>query len=119
MAAAIDGREAVNDEDYKIVDRLLKPLKYEALVMDKRDFESERHMDSARLAILTEMVTYGQFTLEQLANDYHIPTSTAYRLMEDSCADWEIVNKHPVTYAPSPELTEKIRQLGLNGAHPQ
>lgn len=117
-AAALDGREGVNDDDYLVLDRLLKPLKYEALVMDKRDFESERHLDSSRLAILTEMVTYGNFTLEQLANDYHIPTSTAYRLMENSCEDWEIIRKHPVTFAPSPELSERLKALGLNGAHP-
>ena len=117
-AAALDKRQDVSAKDYEILDRLLKPLKYEALVMDKRDFESERHLDSARLAILTELVTYGHFTLEQLANDYHIPTSTAYRLMEDSSGDWEITRKHPVTYAPSPELASKIKALGLNGLHP-
>jgi hypothetical protein len=118
-AAALDGREAVNDEDYRVVNRLLKPLKYETLVMDKQNFESERHLDSNRLAILTEMVTYGHFTLSQISNDYHISEVHAYRLMENCTVDWEIIRKHPVTYSPSPELTARIKALGLNGAHPQ
>ncbi len=118
-AAALDGRKEVRLKDYALLDRLLVPLKFESLVMDKRDFESEIHLDSARLAVLTEMITYGgRFTLEQLADDYHIPQSTAYRLMEDSAGDWEIVSTHPVTYAPSPEFLEEIRKLRLDGAIP-
>lgn len=116
-AAALDNRDSVNDTDYQVLSRLLLPLRFEILIMDKRDFESDRFLDSTMLAVLTEFITYGPFTIEQLAGDYHLPLSTAYRLMGENAEDWEIIKKRPTTYVPSRGLLKRIHDLGLNGSN--
>ena len=112
-AAALDGRKVVRPRDYHLLIDALKPMQVEALVMDKRDFESQRYLYSNKLAVMTEYITYGQFTLRQLADDYKVSQSQAYRLMNVELNDWRIVAKSPTTYAPSDNLYNELRRLSL------
>ncbi len=112
-SAALDSREQINTADYRLLIEVLRPLMIERLVMDKADFESRRFLFSNKLAIMTEFLTYGQFTLAQLAEDYKVSEATAYRLMDEQHKDWRIVAKSPTTYAPSPELRNEMRRLNL------
>jgi hypothetical protein len=67
-AAAMDRREEVNTRDHELIRKLALPLRYEQMVFTKSDFESKRELDSNRLALLTEMATYGEFSIEQLSD---------------------------------------------------
>lgn len=112
-SAALDRRTEVNTTDYRLLLKVLKPLLLESLIMTKKAFETERELASNELAILTEFVTYGQFTLKHLARDYKLSPSQAYRIMNMYSKDWVIVDKNPTTYAPSDELKEKLGRVGL------
>jgi hypothetical protein len=120
-SASLDNRKKVNASDYKLVSEILLPLRYEQLVLEKKDFESSRELSDHRLALLTQMTTYGEFTIDNLSDDYHIAHSQAYKLMQKYAKDWQIVSKSPTTYAPSIELTKELINLGLihtNGSKP-
>ena len=112
-AAAIDGRTKVAQQDFKLLLKLLKPLKIESAVMDKQDFEAKRELHSNKLAIMTEFISYGQFTIYQLAEDYNISASQAYRLMQQYSDDWNVVHKSPVTYAPSDKWRARLERQGV------
>jgi hypothetical protein len=120
-AAAMDGRTKVNSVDYKLVEYLMHPLAFENIVLQKADFESSRTLDSGRLAVLTEFMSYGKFTVDQLAEDYHISASQAYKLMQGEVDDWRVVSKNPTVYAPSELLLDELKSIGFvssNGTRP-
>ena len=112
-SAALDCRREVNTSDYRLLVKILKPLMIESLVMDKRQFESQRFLESNALAILTEFVTYGQFTLDRISRDYKLSKATCYRIMARYSEDWVEVAKTPTVYAPSEVLREKLGKVGL------
>jgi hypothetical protein len=112
-AAALDGRKVVNKSDYLFLSSALNPLKIETVVTDKAAFESGRYFHSNRLAILTEFVTYGHVTLEQIARDYKLSESQARRIMAKYSKDWIEVSKSPTTYAPSAHMARRLSEGGL------
>lgn len=111
--AALDSRTSVTQRDYYLLLDVLKPLAIEKLIMDKADLESKRYLHSNKLAVLTEFITYGQFTLKQLARDYKVSETQAYRIMAEMDKEWRIVAKSPTTYAPTEDLTSELRRLKL------
>jgi len=112
-SAALDGRSEVTQSDLLLLSKVLKPLVFENLVMSKRGFESERLLNANLLAILTEFITYGQFSLAQIASDYKISLSQCYRIMSQYRDDWVEISKSPTMYAPSKTLQEKLKKLGV------
>jgi len=111
--AALDNRDAVNTTDYHQLTKILRPLMLERLILDKRDFESDRLLDANALAILTEFLTYGNFTLENLAYDYKVSRSQCYKLMSKYSRLWTEVSKSPTIYAPTAELKAELIRLRL------
>ncbi|MBA7618513.1 hypothetical protein ES703_25840 [subsurface metagenome] len=112
-AAALDNRDEVNSSDFRLVTKMTIPFKIEGLVTDKTELEAKRYLNSNQLAILTEFATYGNFTLRQLARDYRLSESQAYRIAGKYAQDWVVVSKNPTTYAPSDDLREKLRRLEI------
>ena len=112
--AAIDGRDKVSQSDLLLLIKLLRPLSFERLVSSKSSFESGRELNSDLLAILTEYVTYGNFTLQQLSLDYKLSTSQCYKIMSRYSSQWVEVAKSPTTYAPGPDFKVELKRLGLN-----
>ncbi len=112
-AACLDKRKRVNQSDFQLLERILQPMVVESLVMTKKEFETDRNLNDNELAILTEFVTYGHFTLRDLSRDYHLSERQCYRIMAKYERDWIIINKEPTTYAPSPELAIKLKEVGL------
>jgi len=111
--AALDRRGRVTQSDYYILRRLIQPLRLEVECVTKEEFESKRELKSNFLAILTEFASYGSFTLQHLSRDYKLSEDRCYKIMEDYSNDWVIVGKNPTTYAPSPELRERLKRIGL------
>lgn len=112
-AAALDRRTEVISSDFRVLLDLIKPLQIEQMVSGKRELESDRYFLANELAILTEFVSYGNFTLKHLSSDYKLGQSRCYEIMGKYHRDWRIVKKNPTTYAPSDELEDKLRRLGL------
>jgi len=112
-SAALDERNKVNQTDITLLRDLLMPLSYESLVMNKREFESDRYLDSNMLAILTEWLTYGAFTLQQLSDDYKLSVSQCYRIMHEYAAKWIEVSKSPTKFAPSLDFAKQLAECGI------
>lgn len=112
-SAALDRRGKVTLADYRLLTKLLAPMRIESLVTDKQELEAQRYLASNQLAILTQFFTYGSFTLGQLARDYHLSQGQCYKIMSRYTKEWEIVSKNPTTYAPSEELRKRLKGVKL------
>lgn len=112
-AAALDNRDKVTQADLAILLKIIRPLSYEGLIGSKTAFESERNINSNLLAILTEYVTYGKFTLAQIAQDYKLSLSQCYRIMQQCSLQWTEVTKSPTSYAPSADFLKELVRIGL------
>lgn len=111
--AAYDKRYKVTSADYRLLIKLLNPMVIENLITDKKEFESERYLNSNQLAILTEFVTYGNFTLRQMSRDYKLSESQCRKIMSRYSDTWVETERRPTTYAPSKALTEKLKEVGI------
>ena len=112
-SAALDKRGKVSSHDFRLLIKLLAPMGIESLVTDKQELEAQRYLASNQLAILTQFFTYGSFTLEQLARDYHLSQGQCYKIMSRYTREWDIVSKNPTTYAPSEELRKRLKGVKL------
>lgn len=112
-SAALDKRTKVIPADFRLLRRVLQPMRVEELVLDKKAFESNRYLNSNQLAVLTEFVTYGQFTLRQISRDYKLSQGQCYAIMAKFVSDWKIVAMNPTVYAPTDELMERLRKVGI------
>ncbi len=112
-SASLDDRRVVNTTDYRLLIKLLTPLMLETIICDKIEFESKRYLNSNTLAVLTEFVTYGQFTLRQIARDFKLSEGRCYQILNKMQGDWQIVAKNPTIYAPTEELVNKLKGVGI------
>lgn len=111
--AALDRRHTVNTSDYRVLIKALTPMVIESLVMTKTEFEADRRFNSNELAILTEYMTYGNFTLTQISRDYKLSESQCRRIIDEYAQDWVVVLKSPTTYSASPALRRRLKEVGL------
>jgi len=81
--ASLDGRSEVNENDYKLLLWLMKPLNIERYVLTKEAFESHPYFDRSVLYALTELATYGnKLTLDHIQRNYGVSERNAYRLIQ-------------------------------------
>lgn len=109
--AALDGSKEVRQQDYRMLLKLVKPMKLERFCMRKEDFELGRGLLAGLLYMLIEFITYDKFTIAQFMENYKINISTAYRLMDKYRNYWIVVEKNPTVYAPSDELRKIINEV--------
>lgn len=113
-SAALDKRDTVMDCDYETIQHLCAPMAFENIAVKKDDFEGDRFLDNNLCAVLTEYYTYqGEVALGQLAIDYHLSVSQAYKIMETQTENWQQVSKSPTIYTPSKTLLASLKRYGL------
>lgn len=112
--ASLQSQEIVDDSIYILLLLLLKPMSFEGIVVTKQDLEGERHLDNNALALLTEYYSYnGEFSIENVANDYRITLSQCYRIMEKQKRNWQQVSKSPTCYQPSKAMLRQLKNFEL------
>lgn len=112
--AALENRKNVIEDDYILLARLLQPMIIENVVISKEDLEGERYLDNNLLALLVEYYTYnGKIALIQIASDFKVSLSQAYRIMGNQNGSWQQISKSPTIYIPSKKLTMILKNLGL------
>lgn len=112
--AALEDRDNVNDTDYSLLARLLKPMSIENIIVVKEQLEGERYLDNNLLALLVEYYTYnGEYSLTQVAVDYKLSTSQCYRIMKTQNGYWQQVTKSPTKYVPSKILLAMLKNYNL------
>lgn len=112
--AALENRTEVIKEDYSLLLRLLKPMAYENIVVNKEELEGDRQLDNNLLALLAEYCSYnGQFALAQVAHDYKISLSQCYRIMSTQKEHFNEIHKSPTFYVPSKKLYKLLKTFDL------
>ena len=111
--AALNKRVKVNTDDVKFLANLLKPMLIESLIFRKEELEGKRRMEKNLLPLLVEFATYGTFSLKQLALDYKISPSTAYRIMERHQDLWKPISRNPTYFSPTEKMIERLKEVKL------
>ena len=112
--ASLERRKNVIEADYILLAKLLMPMIVENLVVTKEQLEGERYLDNNLLALLVEYFSYdGEFPLGQIALDFKLSLSQAYRIMAGQNGNWQEISKSPTIYRPSKKLLQALKSLGL------
>lgn len=112
-SAALDGRQKVNNEDFRLLHRLMKPMTVERYIMHKTGFEVGRWMDTNLAATLVEFASWKNISIERIARDYKISPATVYRLLLE-IKDW-FSTSEPMSkkLVPKPELKKVLKEAGV------
>jgi len=111
--AALDRRQYVNNSDFRLLYKLIKPMTVERYIMHKVGFEVGRWMDSNLAAVLVEFASWKNISIDRIARDYKISPTTVYRLLAE-IKEWfkesEVKSKMLV---PKPELKRILKEAGV------
>lgn len=110
--AAIDGRDVVNGSDYRVLDDLLKPASIERYLIQKLSLEEGRIFAGDLLAMLVEMASWPNLTIERICRDYRVTPDVVTRILK-GMPEWfqvEATGRGKITCAP--KLFEILKLAG-------
>lgn len=110
-AAALDGRNKIENADYDVVLHFLRPMLVERVLMSKRALEGERDFNANLLCLLVEFATYGEFSLDTLSENYKISGAVAQSLMRQQSRYVQLVTDSPTVVKPTPEMLRMLTAL--------
>lgn len=111
--AALDRRQDVNNIDFLLLHKLMKPMTVERYVMHKTGFEVGRWMDTNLAAVLVEFASWKNINIDRIARDYKISPSTVYRLLSN-IKEWFVEDKvKSKMLVPKPELKRVLKEAGV------
>ena len=111
--AALDRRQDVNNNDLKLLHKLMKPMTVERYIFKKSGFETGRWMDTNLAAVLVEFASWRNINIDRIARDYKVSPSTVYRLLseiKDWFVDSEVKSKMLI---PKTELKKILKEAGV------
>lgn len=111
--AALDNRQVVVNEDFKLLYHLIKPMVVERYIMHKTGFELGRWMDTNLAAVLVEFATWKGVSIERIARDYKISPATTYRLLNEIKEWFEPSESMSKRLKPKPELRRVLKEAGV------
>lgn len=112
-SAALDNRKEVRQDDFVLLNRLMKPMTAERHIMTKTGFEVGRYMDTNRSAVLVEFASWKDINMDRISRDYKISPSRAYDLLAN-VTDW--FEPNPVmtkSLKPKPALKKVLKEAGV------
>jgi len=111
--AVLDGRKAVNNEDMRILHKLLLPAQLEPFIIESYGFETGRVFNQNLYCILTELATFREPSIEQFCVDYKVSYATAKRLI-DAEKQWVWVKSNsPSRVLPTDETKGFLEKAGV------
>lgn len=112
--AALDGRTHVTQDDYHLLNKLMKPMQLERYILQSYSFETGRSFDNNTYCILVELASHGTPSIETICEDYKISPETVTRLVQ-AAPDWCWIKQNSPRKVCPTETTEKILRLsGVN-----
>lgn len=111
-SAALGGRTSVNNEDFVLLYRLMRPMLVEKYIRDKYGFEIGRVLDTNLLAVLVEFASWKNISIGRIARDYKISESTVYRLLSGIQQWFKASEPMSKKLRPKPELTQVLKDVG-------
>jgi len=111
--AALDGRQDVNNSDFQLLYKLVKPMVVERYIMHKTGFETGRWMDNNLCAILVEYASWKNVNIDRIARDYKVSPTTVYRLLLE-VKEWFMESQvKSKMLIPKPELKRVLKEAGV------
>jgi len=112
--AALDDRNKVKLQDYRILAKLMKPMQLERFIIDSYAFESGRCFNNNTYCLLVELASWGQPTIETIAEDYKVHPKTVISLAA-TAGDWCMISPDEPKRLIATEQTKQIfERIGVN-----
>jgi hypothetical protein len=112
-SAALDRRQEVRQEDFLVLNRLMKPMTVEKYITEKSGFEIGRSLNVNLLDVLVEFASWKNISIARIARDYKISASTVYRLLAEIKEWFEAGEPMTKKLVPKPELKRVLREAGV------
>jgi len=112
--AALDNRTKVTTTDYRILIKLLKPMMLERYLIQAYSLETGRNFQNNLYCLLVELASFGQPTLETIAEDYKVSPLTVEKIAKEY-PDWMwIKTNSPTRLCPTKLTLEIFKKCGIN-----
>lgn len=112
--AALDNRTRVTTADYRILIKLLKPMMLERYLIQAYSLETGRNFQNNLYCLLVELASFGQPTLETIAEDYKVSPLTVEKIAKEY-PDWMWIKQNSPTRLCPTKLTQDIfKKCGVN-----
>lgn len=111
--AALDGRQEVDNSDFKMLLDLIKPLTIERYVSDKYSFESGRHFKPGLLALLIEVASWEKLNINHVARDYKLSPKRAGELVVEHGLGIINYNAFTKVLKPTKDLARVLKEAGV------
>jgi hypothetical protein len=112
-SAALDHRTEVDNNDYVLLNKLMKPMTVEKYCRSKYGFETGRAFNTNLMAVLVEFASWPNINIARIARDYKVSESTVYRLLSE-IKDWfEPSEPMSKKLNPKPELSRVLKEAGV------
>lgn len=111
--AALDSRREVENQDYKMLLDLIKPLSLERYLIDKFSFESGRNFKNNMLAIMIEVASWEKLTVYRVARDYKLSAKRAGELLTQFGGGALNANMFSGVIKPTEDLRRVLEEAGV------
>jgi energy-coupling factor transporter ATP-binding protein EcfA2 len=108
--AALDNRTEVTEDDFTLLDTLMRPMILEKYLFTKSGFEEGRILDKNLCAVIVELASWPRVDINRIVRDYKVSPSTAYNLIH-SLNGW--VSLMDGAIKPNENLKKILRELGV------
>lgn len=112
--AALDGRTHTEQEDYRLLSKLMKPMQLERYLVQSYGFESGRTFDNNAYCILVELSSHKYPTIETVCEDYKVSPDTVIRLAQSSSEWCWIKQESPKQLMPTEHSDTILKLAGVN-----
>jgi energy-coupling factor transporter ATP-binding protein EcfA2 len=112
--AALDGRDRVSLTDYKLLIKLMKPMQLERYIVSSYSLETGRTFQNDLYCLLVELASFGQPSLDTIAEDYKVSPMTVRRIAKEY-PEWCWLKSNSPTRLVPTEWTQKVFKIcGVN-----
>lgn len=112
-SAVIDGRDEVNTSDMRLLYKLLLTAQLEPFIITSYGFETGRAFNHNLYCILVELATFGDPTVEQFCEDYHVSYRTALDLIGNERLWCWLKTNSPSRVLPTDDSKSFIEKAGV------
>lgn len=109
-SASLDGRDKVDNSDYRFLKKLLLPMRLEPQIIKSFGFEAGRVFNNNLYCILVELASFGNPSLEQVSVDYKVNDATARRLIQGE-PEWAWIKSNSPSRVMPTKATEEILEI--------
>lgn len=112
--AALDNRGEVQTQDYRLLIKLMKPMQLERYIIESWEFEAGRTFNNNVVCILVELASWGNPSIETIAEDYKLHPRTIERLCK-TAPDWCFFKPNsPKQLFPTEQTLDIFKHIGVN-----